>query len=48
MVLVNELMVFLRPFTCNFLNFTFAVNELTTFQRPGALIDVVQGTLCHS
>ena len=46
-VLVNELTVFLRPLTCTFLNFTVFVNELTTYERPGALIDVVHGTLCH-
>ena len=46
-VLVNELMVFLRSLTCTFLNVIVFVNELTTYERPGALFDVVHGTLCN-
>ena len=43
--MVNEMTVFLRPLTRTFLNIIVFVDEMTTYERPGALLDVMHGPL---
>ena len=42
-----RLMTYLRSLTCIFLNVKVFVNEFTTCERPGALLDVLHRDLCH-
>ena len=42
-----RLMTYFRSLTCTFLNVKVFVNEFTTCERPGALLDVLHRDLCH-